>query len=125
MLKLMNCIKKSTGSFSIVCVSYKVGERFKEGQEGVEDDPRSGWPSTSQIDENMICVRNLSYGVVVVVLGLLGLRAFFSWLSRTFRIVSCMVAFAVYAFGRLIFGFGAVLSRITCTLHTPRCITAM
>jgi len=34
-------------------------KKFKEGQEGVEDDLRSGRPSTSQIDENVSRVRNL------------------------------------------------------------------
>lgn len=34
-------------------------KKFKEGQEGVEDDPRSGRPSTSQIDKNVSRVRNL------------------------------------------------------------------
>lgn len=34
-------------------------KKFKEGQEGVEDDPRSGRPSTSQTDENVTRVRDL------------------------------------------------------------------
>ena len=34
-------------------------KKFKGGQEGVDDDPRSGRPSTSQSDENVTRVREL------------------------------------------------------------------
>jgi len=34
-------------------------KNFRECQEVVDDDNRSGRPSTSQIDENVICVREL------------------------------------------------------------------
>ena len=34
-------------------------KKFKEGQEGVEDDPHSGQPSTSQTDEKVTRVRDL------------------------------------------------------------------
>ncbi|XP_066976074.1 protein GVQW3-like [Macrobrachium rosenbergii] len=46
-----NAPKKST--------TYKWITRFRSGRDDVEDDPRSGRPSTSVCEENIDAVRNL------------------------------------------------------------------
>lgn len=40
--------------YSIVCESYKVGEKIKKCQKEVDDDSRSGRPLTNQIYENVL-----------------------------------------------------------------------
>src|SRR5215510_11789421 len=37
--------------------TYEWWKRFKEGRTSVDDDPRSGWPSTSKTDDNVAKVR--------------------------------------------------------------------
>jgi hypothetical protein len=39
--------------------TYGWWKRFKEGRTSVDDDPRSGWPSTSKTDDNVVKVREV------------------------------------------------------------------
>jgi transposase len=53
-------LKQAYGEYALSYVQVtRWVKKFKEGQEGVEDDPRSGRPSTSQTDENVTRVRYL------------------------------------------------------------------
>ena len=53
---LGNCFGNDTLKKTAV---YEWHERFKNGRESVEDDERSGRPSTSKTDENINKVREI------------------------------------------------------------------
>ena len=54
----IHMIKKAFGDDSVGEVQIKFWyRRFKDGQESVESNPRSGRPSTGRTPENVGCVR--------------------------------------------------------------------